>query len=998
VKDLKALVLTNQLEAYAGSEIVALEVAETFKELGCDTDVYSGHIAEPAQSDITAMGVNFGIAEDCPDPFSYDIIWSQHHILPYLISRHYSEDVIWPFIVTVSLSPFEPYEMPGAIAEASNLIVANSKETYDRLVSAGVDSDKIEIFHNSAPSRFSVSRHHSPAINNIAIISNHAPEEVLGAAKILAQSGLNVDHIGLPKNQRRVSPELLLHYDAIITIGKSVQYCILSETPVFIYDQFGGPGWLTEINYTDAATYNFSGRCCAFKKTAEEIAEQLITEYKPAIASIQKIKKTCGYAYNLDSYIEKLIKSANTRNRRQTISPKLAKMISREGIISRQSIQFYRKLQTQAADMAAQNSDFSKQISNLAEQLSRLQTVLEKKDQTINNYQEEVARLEQSRHVIISSNSWKLTKPLRVLRRSVHYLLNGNTLDKQPFHLISDLSVTRLRNAMRYLLRGDFKGLLERLKFYRRENSITKAIQNIHKGDGSKWAIMSTPHTLFLARSISAHLQTHNIHADVITSSPLDFEHDFYIVLCPQMFETLPPSERRILFQLEQSVSSRWFSEKYISDLENSLAVFEYSLTNIEFLETKGLKYPHVHYIPIGLPSPDIHIPNSLEKEYDFLFYGDSNSSPRRRTFLSKLGKKFNVKICNNLFGDEMHTAIRKAKVVVNIHYYEGALLEMPRIQECISLGVPVLSEGTKDQLEYPELTGAVRFFKENSIEDMLLQANEILADVSRYNEQLTYSAKRSSARFSFMLDRALVAIGLLPVGTLQKNIPYLPKDNNVVALSLPETISRRRTLAEVLPKNVTIFDGARYRPGWIGCGLSFNLLAKYALEKKFKYLTVFEDDVLLPDDYEKRISEILEYLTERSGEWDVFSGMMAEVHPDTKILSVEVHNGVTYATVNRMVSTVYNIYNKSALNILSQWDPTNHDVEKNPIDRYLQNANDLRVIVSLPFFAGHREELDSTLWGFQNERYAPMIAKAEAQLREKADQWLREHGKDGGL
>src|SRR5690606_30508872 len=80
-------------------------------------------------------------------------------------------------------------------------------------------------------------------------------------------------------------------------------------------------------------------------------------------------------------------------------------------------------------------------------------------------------------------------------------------------------------------------------------------------------------------------------------------------------------------------------------------------------------------YIPIGLSSSNISVNNPAEKEYDFLFYGDSNSSPRRRHFLSKLQEKFSVVVYNNLFGEDMHNAIRKAKVVVNIHYYEGALL-----------------------------------------------------------------------------------------------------------------------------------------------------------------------------------------------------------------------------------------------------------------------------------------------------------------------------------
>src|SRR5690606_32754422 len=115
---------------------------------------------------------------------------------------------------------------------------------------------------------------------------------------------------------------------------------------------------------------------------------------------------------------------------------------------------------------------------------------------------------------------------------------------------------TRLKNAMRYVSRGDLKGLLERLQFYRRDYSFNKSIRKIGTTSGSSWAVISTPHTLFIAQSIATHLEKHNIKAEVMTTVPTQYSHDFYIVLCAQMFDRLPPNDRRILFQLEQSVSS----------------------------------------------------------------------------------------------------------------------------------------------------------------------------------------------------------------------------------------------------------------------------------------------------------------------------------------------------------------------------------------------------------------------------------------------------------
>jgi hypothetical protein len=48
----------------------------------------------------------------------------------------------------------------------------------------------------------------------------------------------------------------------------------------------------------------------------------------------------------------------------------------------------------------------------------------------------------------------------------------------------------------------------------------------------------------------------------------------------------------------------------------------------------------------------------------------------------------------------------------------------------------------------------------------------------------------------------------------------------------------------------------------------------------------------------------------------------MADVHPNAKIISVDQAGGRTYVTLDKMTSTVFNIYNKSALQMISQWNP----------------------------------------------------------------------------
>ena len=55
-----------------------------------------------------------------------------------------------------------------------------------------------------------------------------------------------------------------------------------------------------------------------------------------------------------------------------------------------------------------------------------------------------------------------------------------------------------------------------------------------------------------------------------------------------------------------------------------------------------------------------------------------------------------------------------------------------------------------------------------------------------------------------------------------------------------------------------------------------------------------------------------------------------------------------------------------------------------NTIDRFLEAETNLRVVVTLPFFVGHLEDVQSTLWNFQNTQYHDMIKSSEHLLKKK--------------
>lgn len=635
-----------------------------------------------------------------------------------------------------------------------------------------------------------------------------------------------------------------------------------------------------------------------------------------------------------------------------------------------------RSMQVASHPVRLQEADLRAQLQRAFESLHQTQAGMAGLSQSLAEQRERTAAAEQQLALsagelalarselarVYGSKSWRATSPLRVLMTGVG---------------TAGATARRVRNALGYVARGDLAGLRNRLRA-RREDQALMAFSPAQPP--RRWGVMATEHTLFIAHLVASRLRVHGWEAEVMTSAPAGFPHDMYVVICPQMFKNLPPGQKRIAYQMEQSVSSRWFTPSYFQMLEGSLAVLEYALANVEFMADKGVAYPHVHYMPVGADAGYMQQQPAPEKVYDVLFYGDPNSSPRRRAMLDALRRHFDVRVCSEVFGQAMIDEIRRARVVVNLHYYENALLEMPRVQECLSLGVPLVSESSQDQGDYPDLAGAVLFFEQGNEAAMIDAVRAALAQ-GVAPEVVSAAAERGATRFAFMFDRFLVAMNFLAPAKIAEDGLPLPADASRIALSMPETIARRRIFEQNRPKGCAVFDGVRLRPSWVGCALSYNTLAKHALKNGIERLTVLEDDALLPDDFEDKMRTVHAYLDAKGEQWDVFAGVIASLHPDVKVLHVETFQGMRFVTIDRMISMVCNVYSRKALGILAAWNSDHRDDQTNTIDKYLERQASLRVVVALPFLVGHREEVFSTLWGIQNTQYSEMIASSERGL-----------------
>ena len=126
-----------------------------------------------------------------------------------------------------------------------------------------------------------------------------------------------------------------------------------------------------------------------------------------------------------------------------------------------------------------------------------------------------------------------------------------------------------------------------------------------------------------------------------------------------------------IIYNLEQTdTSSVWMKEPYFTVLRTH-QVWDYSTRNVEALRSHGVA--NVHYLPVGYVSELERIAD-VEKDIDVLFYGSVN--PRRQHIIEQL-RSVGVEVATvfGVYGAERDAMIARARVVLNVHFYEAKIL-----------------------------------------------------------------------------------------------------------------------------------------------------------------------------------------------------------------------------------------------------------------------------------------------------------------------------------
>lgn len=302
----KVLLAVHDIANYAGAELHCLQLACTFKEKGAYVEVATLNYAFPVRAEYEKNNISVKNVFFDPLDFSeYDLIWLHHTIIADYIL--FQMEVRAPKIIYDSLSPFEPLDAVPAYGKYLSCCLANSEETRQAMIEEGVPADNILVFPNFVTTEMlnSARKRENRTIRKIAVVSNHIPQEVHDAIWELKQRNILVDIYGLGYHVSLVDSELLQNYDAVVSIGKTVQYCMALYIPVYCYDIHGGPGWIDENDIKKAFALNFSGRGFS-RKSGIEIANEIMCLPDNTDFLRKFVEENCILETNLSKLLESI--------------------------------------------------------------------------------------------------------------------------------------------------------------------------------------------------------------------------------------------------------------------------------------------------------------------------------------------------------------------------------------------------------------------------------------------------------------------------------------------------------------------------------------------------------------------------------------------------------------------------------------------------------------------------------------------------------------------
>lgn len=313
----KRVLMTNfQCCRYTGSELHCLSIAKEFIKHDYEVTMFVVKKALPMAKVFEDLAVTVcEKIEELPENKEYDVFFAQHYpVADYLVDNY---NFTCRYFVISILSSFIDIEHFTKNWEKSDLTlfvsdIAKNSRLKDVLE---YPLEKVMLFPNYATSEFfnAYEENKKYKLKRIAVVSNHVPQECLKIKQLARENEISVDFFGIEFSAVEVNPEFLKNYDLVISIGKTVQYCMAQGIPIYCYDVFGGSGYINNENFDSNMKCTFSGKGdYSIQRNAPELFYDIVNNYDKNIKNIswlhQKALECFDLSKNFNNFLGELYK------------------------------------------------------------------------------------------------------------------------------------------------------------------------------------------------------------------------------------------------------------------------------------------------------------------------------------------------------------------------------------------------------------------------------------------------------------------------------------------------------------------------------------------------------------------------------------------------------------------------------------------------------------------------------------------------------------------
>ncbi|MCK0208729.1 glycosyltransferase family 4 protein [Starkeya koreensis] len=310
------LIGTNHLANFSGSEMVCLEMAAYFRAQGHRVTVFANVAGDPvARAFRHELRIEIVTDPARVRPPAFDLVYLQHHVaglFDYATGPDTRARTAFVFgkLGRRSFMQSGGWRHERVLADG---YFANSELTGEALAALDLGAP-VHVFHNAAPAAFFRPAVTATRLRTILVVTNHDDPALMGAIDRLSATH-RVRHIGASGGaHQRVTPDMIRASDLVISIGKTVPYALAARVPVYVYDHFGGPGYLTPANFARAARFNFTGRCCERLLDAQALAREIVGQYAAGLAFAAGSGPAELERYRLEPHLDALLATEASDN------------------------------------------------------------------------------------------------------------------------------------------------------------------------------------------------------------------------------------------------------------------------------------------------------------------------------------------------------------------------------------------------------------------------------------------------------------------------------------------------------------------------------------------------------------------------------------------------------------------------------------------------------------------------------------------------------------